>query len=156
MIPRLPGTAPPPRLILDFLDELRSLGFAGDISATDADRVTFATDNSIYQLPPQAVVSPRDSEDVTWVMKLLARPHFQTVVIAARGGGTGTNAQSLTSGVVVDLSRHMNHILEIDVAGRWVRVQAGVVKDSSTPRLHRMGCSSRRSCRPPTARRSAE
>src|ERR1700687_882557 len=129
MIPRLPETAPPPRLTLDFLDELRSLGFTGNISATDADRVTFATDNSIYQLPPQAVVFPQDTDDVARVMRLLARPRFDAVVIAARGGGTGTNGQSLTGGVVVDVSRHMNKILEIDVAGRWVRVQAGVVKD---------------------------
>jgi FAD/FMN-containing dehydrogenase len=129
MIPCLPRCAAPPRLTLDFLDELRSLGFAGDISATDADRVTFATDNSIYQLPPQAVVFPRDTDDVERMMRLLAQPRFQAVVIAARGGGTGTNGQSLTGGVVVDLSRHMNHILEIDVAGWWVRVQAGVVKD---------------------------
>ncbi|EGH17661.1 oxidoreductase, FAD-binding protein, partial [Pseudomonas savastanoi pv. glycinea str. race 4] len=51
------------------------------------------------------------------------------VVLTPRGGGTGTNGQSLTDGVVVDLSRHMNNILEINVEERWVRVQTGVVKD---------------------------
>jgi hypothetical protein len=50
-------------------------------------------------------------------------------VLTARGGGTGTNGQSLTDGIVVDLSRHMNRILEIDPEARRVRVQAGVVKD---------------------------
>ena len=49
--------------------------------------------------------------------------------IAPRGGGTGTNGQSLTDGLVVDVSRHMNRILEINAAERWVRVEAGVVKD---------------------------
>src|SRR5690606_4262387 len=43
--------------------------------------------------------------------------------------GTGTNGQSLTAGISVDLSRHMNQILQINVAERWVRVQSGVVKD---------------------------
>jgi FAD/FMN-containing dehydrogenase/Fe-S oxidoreductase len=114
---------------LDFLDELRVGGFAGDISATDADRVTFATDNSIYQLPPQAVLFPRDNDDVIKVMRLLGLPRFHGVAVTARGGGTGTNGQALTDGVVVDLSRHMNGVIEIDVVGRSVRVQAGVVKD---------------------------
>ena len=51
------------------------------------------------------------------------------LVFAPRGGGTGTNGQSLTEGLVVDVSRHMNRILEINPEERWVRVQAGVVKD---------------------------
>ncbi|MDN3683389.1 FAD-binding oxidoreductase [Vibrio sinaloensis] len=46
-----------------------------------------------------------------------------------RGGGTGTNGQSLTTGIVVDLSRHMNKVLEINEQEGWVRVQTGVVKD---------------------------
>ncbi|MDP1007242.1 FAD-binding oxidoreductase, partial [Klebsiella pneumoniae] len=50
-------------------------------------------------------------------------------VLTPRGGGTGTNGQSLTDGLVVDVSRHMNRILEIDVENRRVWVQAGVVKD---------------------------
>jgi FAD/FMN-containing dehydrogenase/Fe-S oxidoreductase len=129
MIPSLPLATPPSRLTLDFLEELATLGFAGEISATDADRVTFATDNSIYQLPPQAVVFPTGTEDVARVMRLLGEPRFHAVTIAARGGGTGTNGQALTNGIVVDLSRHMNRVLEVNVAGRWARVQAGVVKD---------------------------
>ena len=51
------------------------------------------------------------------------------MTIAPRGGGTGTNGQSLTDGLVVDVSRHMNGILEINVEERWARVQPGVVKD---------------------------
>ncbi|PKU25308.1 FAD-binding and (Fe-S)-binding domain-containing protein [Telmatospirillum siberiense] len=129
MIPRLPAAAPPSPLTLDFLEALRASGFTGDLSSSDADRVTFATDNSIYRLPPQAIIFPKTAEDVVKVMELLGRERFHGVSITARGGGTGTNGQSLTGGVVLDLSRHMNKVLEIDAAGRWVRVQAGVVKD---------------------------
>ncbi|BBI54425.1 hypothetical protein HORIV_68460 [Vreelandella olivaria] len=50
-------------------------------------------------------------------------------MLTPRGGGTGTNGQSLTDGIVVDISRYMNRILEIDVENRRVRVQAGVIKD---------------------------
>src|SRR3954462_1600946 len=56
-------------------------------------------------------------------------PRFHGLKLAPRGGGTGTNGQSLTDGLVVDVSRHMNRILEIDAERRRVRVQAGVVKD---------------------------
>src|SRR3712207_6638032 len=55
--------------------------------------------------------------------------HDALPIFAPRGGGTGTNGQSLTTGLVVDVSRHMNRILEINAEERWVRVEAGVVKD---------------------------
>src|SRR5690606_40722815 len=51
------------------------------------------------------------------------------ILLSPRGGGTGTNGQSLTDGLVVDTSKYMNQILEINVEERWVRVQCGVVKD---------------------------
>ena len=129
MIPRLREGSPPLALYRGFLDALRAAGFEGDVSASHADRTVLATDNSIYQVPPQAVVFPRSSEDVRRVARLAAEPRFARIRLAPRGGGTGTNGQSLTDGLVVDLSRHMNRILEIDPAGRWARVEAGVVKD---------------------------
>ncbi len=49
--------------------------------------------------------------------------------MSPRGGGTGTNGQSLTDGLIVDVSKHMNRILEVNAEERWVRVQPGVVKD---------------------------
>ncbi|MDD2056457.1 FAD-binding oxidoreductase [Pseudomonas sp. GD03860] len=128
MIARLTGTAPA-TLYPDFLDALRSAGFRGQLSADYATRTVLATDNSIYQRLPQAAVFPVDADDVARIATLMAEPRFKAVKLTPRGGGTGTNGQSLTDGVVVDLSRHMNTILEINVEERWVRVQAGVVKD---------------------------
>ncbi|MFQ3790432.1 FAD-linked oxidase C-terminal domain-containing protein, partial [Halomonas sp. A29] len=63
------------------------------------------------------------------IARLAGEAAHRQVVLTPRGGGTGTNGQSLTDGLVVDVSRHMNRILEIDVDNRRVRVQAGVVKD---------------------------
>jgi FAD/FMN-containing dehydrogenase/Fe-S oxidoreductase len=63
------------------------------------------------------------------VAKLAGEERFRTVKFAPRGGGTGTNGQSLTDGVAVDLSRHINKILEVNAQEGWARVQAGVVKD---------------------------
>ena len=113
----------------DFLSKLALEGFRGEIARGYGDRTVLATDNSIYQRLPQAAVFPLDGRDVETLARLVMRPEFRTVVLTPRGGGTGTNGQSLTDGVVVDLSRHMNTILEINVEERWVRVQSGVVKD---------------------------
>jgi FAD/FMN-containing dehydrogenase/Fe-S oxidoreductase len=129
LIPALKSNAKPTPLTADFLAELRLRGFEGDITHSHSDRTVFATDNSIYQLSPQAIVFPRNETDVVRIAKLAGEPNFRALKLTPRGGGTGTNGQSLTDGVAVDLSRHMNAILEINLEEGWALVQAGVVKD---------------------------
>lgn len=129
MIPVL-DAAPQSRSVhAELQAELRARGFTGETSSSAADRVVFATDNSVYQVAPQAVAFPRTTEDLVRIARVLAEPRFAAIAVAPRGGATGTNGQSLTDGLVVDVSRHMNAILEINPAEHWVRVQAGVVKD---------------------------
>ena len=101
--------------------------------------IEITVDNSLYQLAPQAAVFPKDAEDVQRVATLLGQPAYQAVAVAPRGGGTGTNGQSLTHGLVMDLSRHMNRILEINAEEGWVRAQAGVVKDQLNAALRPHG-----------------
>lgn len=122
-----------------FLDALARSGFEGDIARDDAMLTVLSTDNSVYQRFPQAAVFPRHAEDVQRLARLADQAEFQQVVLTPRGGGTGTNGQSLTDGIVVDISRHMNRILDIDVANRRVRVQAGVVKDQLNAALKPLG-----------------
>ncbi|MEX3918999.1 FAD-binding and (Fe-S)-binding domain-containing protein [Paraburkholderia sp. BR10872] len=126
-------------LIRQFLHELERSGFEGEVDATHATRTVLATDNSIYQRYPQAAVFPRHADDVARLASLLGREAFRGVAVAARGGGTGTNGQSLTEGIVVDMSRHMNRILDIDPVARTARVEAGVVKDQLNAELKRHG-----------------
>ncbi|TDB01189.1 FAD-binding and (Fe-S)-binding domain-containing protein [Halomonas marinisediminis] len=129
MIARLAGDTSLTRHYRDFLYALREAGFAGDIAPDYANRTVLATDNSIYQRLPQAVLYPRDAEDLERIARLAGREAHRDVALAPRGGGTGTNGQSLTDGLMVDVSRYMSRILDIDVENRRVRVQAGVVKD---------------------------
>ncbi|MDR5864954.1 FAD-binding oxidoreductase, partial [Halomonas campisalis] len=124
---------------LRFLEALKAAGFEGEIAPDYADRTVLATDNSIYQRLPQAVLYPRHGEDLARIARLAADEEHRQVALAPRGGGTGTNGQSLTDGLVVDVSRHMNQILEIDVENRRVRVQAGVVKDQLNAALKPFG-----------------
>ncbi|WP_048437822.1 FAD-binding and (Fe-S)-binding domain-containing protein [Caenimonas sp. SL110] len=139
MIASIASPQPIASTYLGFLRALEKAGFAGEISSTHADRVVLATDNSIYQRLPQAVVFPRDADDVQRLARLAAEPAWQRIVLTPRGGGTGTNGQSLTDGIVVDLSRHMNGILSIDARARRVRVQTGVVKDQLNKALQPHG-----------------
>src|SRR5690554_4071330 len=121
-----PGLAAP---YLRFLEALKAAGFEGEIAPDYADRTVLATDNSIYQRLPQAALYPRHGEDLQRIAHLAGQVEHRQVALTPRGGGTGTNGQSLTDGLVVDVSRHMNRILDIDIENRRVRVQAGVVKD---------------------------
>ncbi len=129
MIARLDSLSRVDARYLAFLDALRHAGFRGDIAPDYANRTVLATDNSIYQRLPQAVLYPRDGDDLQCIARLAGSSEYHAIVLAPRGGGTGTNGQSLTDGLMVDVSRYMNKILEIDVEQRRVRVQAGVVKD---------------------------
>ncbi|MBX5179262.1 FAD-binding oxidoreductase [Rhizobium lentis] len=110
-------------------ERLLEAGFAGDIETSAASRTVLSTDNSIYQVEPAGILFPKDIEDMKTVMRVLSEDPFRGLRVVARGGGTGTNGQSLTDGLVVDCSRHMNRILEIDPVRRVARVEAGVVKD---------------------------
>ena len=140
MIPALRNsTAAPHPLYSAFLAELRVRGFAGNLSDAYSDRTVLATDNSIYQMLPQAIAFPSNVDDLVRIARLAGDERFRDVKIAARGGGTGTNGQSLTEGLVVDVSRHMNRIIEINVEEKWVRVQAGVVKDQLNAALAEHG-----------------
>ncbi len=129
MIPRIDQTSPVQALYLGFINALRNSGFGGDLNPDYANRTVLATDNSIYQVLPQGVLYPRDTTDLVRIAKLSQQPEFQAIVLSPRGGGTGTNGQSLTDGLVVDTSKYMNKILEINAEERWARVQCGVVKD---------------------------
>ncbi|MCP4296318.1 MAG: FAD-binding oxidoreductase [Proteobacteria bacterium] len=112
-----------------FFDKLKRSDFSGEIKTAYSDRLIMATDNSIYQVLPQGVVYPSCHNDVVKLFQLLNIDAYSEIKIAPRGGGTATNGQSLNRGIVMDLSKLMNEILELNLEEGWVRVQPGVVRD---------------------------
>ncbi len=112
--------------LVPFLAALRREGFGGETLDDQAARIVHATDNSIYQLAPALIAFPKNGEDVARLMRAAAETGMP---VTPRGGGTGTNGQSLSGGVVVDFSRHMNRILGLDAERREVTVEPGVVLD---------------------------
>ncbi len=139
MIPSIRETSPVQAQYLAFIEALKACGFEGDLNPDYANRTVLATDNSIYQVLPQGVLYPRNSTDLVRIAELSNLKQFRDIVLSPRGGGTGTNGQSLTDGLIVDISKHMNKILEINPQERWVRVQSGVVKDQLNAALKPYG-----------------
>jgi (R)-2-hydroxyglutarate dehydrogenase len=110
----------------ELVARLEQRGFGGDVETDAAARVVYATDNSVYQLPPAGVVVPASTDDLS-IIAAANHELDQPFDLVARGGGTGTNGQSLTNGLVVDTRRRMNQIVSIDPEARTAVVQPGVV-----------------------------
>ncbi len=138
-LPRLENQNSVDPVVLKFLHELEQRGFSGDIESQYSSRLAVATDNSVYQQLPQAVVHPKTTSDVALLGKLSLHSDYERITFSPRGGGTGTNGQALTQGIVVDLSRHMNKVLEINKQEGWVRVQTGIVKDQLNDAIRQEG-----------------
>jgi FAD/FMN-containing dehydrogenase/Fe-S oxidoreductase len=129
MIPRLCQVEPVHGRYLAFLEALGHQGFRGEIRSDYGTRLVQSTDNSIYQILPQAAVFPIDKADLKILLQLASKASFQDIRFAPRGGGTGTNGQSLTEGIIIDCSRHMNDIRKLNLDQGWVTVGPGVVLD---------------------------
>lgn len=98
--------------------------FSGDIHIDDATRLIFATDASAYREKPLAVAMPRNAADIKLLIQAARQAKFSLI---PRAAGTSLAGQVVGNGVVVDVSRYMTDILELNVEEKWVRVQPGVI-----------------------------
>src|SRR3990172_9472533 len=99
----------------------------GEVRFDPYARLLYSTDASAYQIEPIGVVIPRDRDDVAAVMEITAR---HRVPVLARGDGSSLAGQAVGAAVVVDFSKYMRRILEINPEERWVRAEPGVVCDA--------------------------
>jgi len=118
---------------------LRAAGFRGEIETDSALRAAMSTDNSVYQITPDLIAAPRDGQDVVRALAVLQDPAFADVALTARGGGTGTNGQALNRGLILDMRRHMNRVLQINASEGWADVEPGVVLDALNDALRPHG-----------------
>ncbi|GBR47833.1 FAD-binding and (Fe-S)-binding domain-containing protein [Neokomagataea thailandica] len=103
---------------------LEAHGFSGEITDSIAARLVGSTDNSIYQRLPLAVIYPKTTDDLNRAVKAAKSIDL---TLSIRGGGTGTNGQSLTSGVVIDVARHLTAIVHFDEQAKTITVEPGVI-----------------------------
>jgi FAD/FMN-containing dehydrogenase/Fe-S oxidoreductase len=107
----------------DLVFALRRAGVI-DVLVDSASRAAYASDASLYRVVPRAVVRPRLADDVAAVIEVC---RDTGVPLTARGAGTSVAGNAVGPGVVLDLSRHLDRVLEIDSGSRTARVQAGAV-----------------------------
>jgi len=114
-------------------DDLRGL-LAGEVHCDDLFLALYASDASIYQIRPRAVVMPRSAADVAACVRYAWESNLP---IHARGAGTGLAGESLGPGIVLDFSRHLRRIIATD--DETVRVQPGVVLERLNTHLRAKG-----------------
>ncbi|MFI5890186.1 FAD-binding and (Fe-S)-binding domain-containing protein [Actinoplanes sp. NPDC051513] len=108
----------------ELVRRLRRAGIA-DVLDDATNRSMYASDASLYRVVPQAVVRPRSDDEVAATLSV---SRDLGVPITARGAGTSVAGNAIGPGVVLDFSRYLNQVLEVDPASRTARVQAGAVQ----------------------------
>jgi FAD/FMN-containing dehydrogenase/Fe-S oxidoreductase len=101
-------------------------GFEGDIFTDQTQRLLYATDASAYREVPLGVARPKNGRDI---QKLIRFARAESLSLIPRAAGTSLAGQVVGGGLVVDVSRYMTEILEINTSEHWVRVQPGVILD---------------------------
>jgi FAD/FMN-containing dehydrogenase/Fe-S oxidoreductase len=108
----------------------------GDVFTDILHRAAYSTDASIYRIVPAYVVAPHDTNDVAAVVKYAGA---KDIPIVARGAGTGLAGESLCSGIVFDMTRYMNKIIDVRDEGQTAVCEPGVVLDDLNKRLAEFG-----------------
>lgn len=126
---------PLPPSVAEYLAELARLT-DGDIRSDRFSRVLYSTDASIYQVTPFAIVLPRNAEQLHATVELAAK---HNVPLLPRAAGSSLAGQTVNEAVVIDFTRYMNDVVEVNAEQRWVRVQPGVVLDPLNAHLRPYG-----------------
>lgn len=97
---------------------------SGEVKFDPLSRQLYSTDASCYQIVPTGVVIPRDVDEVAAAIEIATR---HQVSVVPRGAGTSLSGQTIGPGLIIDYSRHIDRILEINPEERWVKAEAGLV-----------------------------
>jgi FAD/FMN-containing dehydrogenase/Fe-S oxidoreductase len=108
----------------------------GELILSDLYKRLYATDASVYRVLPRAVALPRNSADIK---KLVAFARHHQLSLIPRAAGTSLAGQVVGDGIVVDVSRYMNKVLEMNFEEEWVRVEPGVIRNELNFQLESKG-----------------
>ena len=121
--------------VQEFVNELRRQ-VRGEVRTDDYSRMFYSTDASIYQVMPHGVLIPQTTDDVQAAVELAAK---HGVPILPRTGGSSLAGQATNEALVIDMTRHMDQMLEVNTEESWVRVQPGIVLDQLNINLRPYG-----------------
>ena len=108
----------------------------GEVRFDRISRALYSTDASVYRIEPKGVVLPRSRDDLIRIVRICAG-HGCSMTM--RGGGTSQAGQAIGPGVIIDTSKYLNRLLELNVGERWARVEPGIVLDELNARLKTHG-----------------
>lgn len=115
----------PHKIDPSILDGL-AIQLEGDFFVDEKMRILYATDGSVYKEYPLAVVYPKNESDI---QKLIHFSNQYKVALIPRAAGTSLGGQVVGNGIVVDISKHLNKVIEANTEESWVRVEPGVIRD---------------------------
>jgi FAD/FMN-containing dehydrogenase/Fe-S oxidoreductase len=104
----------------------------GEVRFDTISRALYSTDASVYQITPVGVAIPKTRQDILRIIEICGRHRCP---ITMRGGGTSQAGQAIGEGLMVDISKYYNRILEVNVEERWARVEPGIVLDELNAHL---------------------
>ena len=104
-------------------DKLRN-DIAGDVLGSELHRSLYSSGASLFRIKPLAIVQPKEKNDLVKTVRF-AREHG--IPITARGGGTSRAGNELGSGILIDFSKYLNGIIELNAEECWVKVQPGII-----------------------------
>ena len=115
----------------DIANELRQR-IDGEVRFDPYSRLLYSTDASIYQMEPVGVVIPRSAADVQAVVDFAAR---ERIPVLHRSGGTSLAGQTVNHAIVLDFSKYLNNVLEVNADEQWARVQPGIILEQLTRQM---------------------
>ena len=119
----------------DIADEL-TRRVDGEVRFDPYSRLLYSTDASIYQMEPIGVVIPRTSDDVQAVVEFAAG---EGLPVLPRAGGTSLAGQTVNHAIVLDFSKYLNNVLEVNAEEGWARVQPGIILEQLTKQVANHG-----------------
>lgn len=108
----------------------------GEVRTDSYSKILYSTDASIYQVEPHGVLIPETIEDVQAAVELAAQRH---IPILPRAGGSSLAGQTVNEALVIDMTKYLDQIVEVNQEEQWVRVQPGVVLDRLNLELKPLG-----------------
>lgn len=108
--------------------KLQNLGESldGELRYDTITRTIYSTDASVYKQMPLATAWPKTESDIKKLLKFAAE---ENISITVRAAGTSLAGQVVSSGIIMDISRYLNQVIEVNADEKWVKVQPGVVLD---------------------------
>lgn len=121
------------------LDEIKhhlNKTISGDVLTDPISRSLYSTDASIYQIQPLIIVFPKSEEDL---IAIIETAYKYKLPVLPRGAGTSLAGQTTCEGIIIDFSKYMHKLIEINAEEKWVSVQPGIVLDELNQLIYNSG-----------------